>query len=60
MEETNIEIESPTEKNVASQLEEGNTSSKGKKRFYAKSNFHNKIRTLTTMKNYIYSFFNYL
>ena len=41
MEETNIEIESPTEKNVASQLEEGNTSSKGKKRFYAKSNFHN-------------------
>ena len=39
MEETNIEIESPTEKKVASQLEEGNIGSKGKKGFYAESNF---------------------
>ena len=43
MEETNIEIESPTEKNVVSQLGEGNLGSKGKKRFCAKLDFQTSL-----------------
>ena len=52
MEEINIEIESPTEKNVVSQLGEGNLGSKGKKRFCAKLDFQTSLSWKTILINF--------